>query len=139
MDKDQITDTIPDLVSPSAPPNTGRIPAWVLEEISKWIDGAQTGDLELHFESGTPKHFRYSGIINPLRGDVPSGYAPLRWLRGPVCPEDQATMAEIDYGERFVCSKDQRVWTYWQLIKMSAAWTPDQWAEIQKRGQGGRR
>lgn len=138
MDKDEIADSV-DLVNPPPAPDSGRIPAWVVEEILKWIEGARTGDLELHFESGTPRHFRYSGIVNPLRGDAPGGYAPIRWVKAPVCPDDQQAMAELDYGERFTCSKCEKTWTYWQLIKMPAAWSPDQWAEIQKRGSSGRR
>lgn len=132
MDKDAILSEV-ELVTPSAPPNTGRIPTWVLEEVITWIEGARTGDLELHFEAGIPKHFRYSGIVNPLRGDVPGGYNPIRWTHPPVCPTDGKPLAERDYGERFQCSQCDRTWTYWQLIKMREAWAPDQWAEIMRR------
>ncbi len=83
-------DCIAEIVEGTAPPETGRIPTWILEEIMAWVEGAQTGDLELHFEGGVPRYFRSHAVINPLRGDGPTGYVPLRWLTPPVCPADHA-------------------------------------------------
>jgi hypothetical protein len=130
-----------EVVTPLPAPDTGRIPAWMLEEIVKWIEGARNGDLEFHFDQGVPRFFRSHVTINPLRGDAPGGYQPVRWIQPPVCPADKAPLAEGDYGERFRCSKCARVYTYWQLTKIKDAWTPQQWDEIQRKKErpgGGR-
>lgn len=98
-----------------------NIPDWVLVEFLTWIDGAKSGDLSYEFNSGKPQRLRRHEVVTPPR-DATTQPATrelgIPKLPPQHCPDDDAVMAEIDYGDKMRCSQCDKLWTVWQLRKM---------------------